>query len=65
MPSYVRDQIKNMYLLGYRGPERRLGRSNTLMMGHAPGGNGAGANGSGGGNGAQRKAQLGAPAKAA
>ena len=65
VPSYVRDQIKSMNLLGYRGPERRLGRSNTQMMDHAVVANGAGANGGAGGNGTPRGAQLGAPAKAA
>ncbi len=65
VPSFVREQIKSMQLLGYRGPHTKLGRSNSNLRSMRVGANGsAGANGSSG-NGAAPSAAASAPAKAA
>ncbi|KAK9837499.1 hypothetical protein WJX81_007020 [Elliptochloris bilobata] len=67
VPSFVRDQIKSLNLLGYRGPHSKLERAHTKLLERGASLRGAGSNGNGasGANGVARGAQLGEPAKAA
>ena len=58
----MRDQIKSLHLLGYRGSHTKLSRTNSGNLRGIGVGNGAGG---GRANGVVHDAQLGAPARAA